>query len=348
MNIPKQDNESAVRYTRLFEAAQDGILLLDYPSGIVHDANPYICKMLGYAREELVGKEMWQLGFIADKQAAKEVHDKLIRDGLVRYDDLSLQTKGGKIFESEFICNNYDLGEESGRQVIQCNIRDISDRRKAERELIKANVLKAKLMAQTVNSLANVIESRDPFTAGHQRRVAHLSVAIAREMGMNEDFIEGLHLACTIHDIGKMSVPAEVLTKPVALNELEKEMLRGHVQAGYDIIKDVEFQFPVAEAVLHHHERLDGSGYPQGLKGDEISLGGRIMAVADTVEAMSSNRPYRPGYGIDSALAEVENGRGTLYDAKAVDACLKLFRQDGYKLPEVPMLKYTSLSSKTA
>jgi HD-GYP domain-containing protein (c-di-GMP phosphodiesterase class II) len=166
-------------------------------------------------------------------------------------------------------------------------------------------------------------------------------------MGMSEDFVEGLHLACTIHDIGKMSVPAEVLTKPVALNELEKEMLRGHVKVGYDIIKDVEFPFPVADAIYHHHERLDGSGYPQGLKGDEISLGGRIMAVADTVEAMSSNRPYRLGYGIDAALAEVEKGKGSLFDANAVDACLQLFK-DGYKLPEVPTLKYTSLTAKTA
>ncbi|WP_396190105.1 PAS domain S-box protein, partial [Flavobacterium sp.] len=138
MNTTKQDKEAEVRYTRLFEAAQDGILLLDYPSGIVHDANPYICQMLGHSREELIGKEMWQLGFIADKEAAREMHDKLIKEGMVRYDDLSLQTKGGKIFESEFICNNYDLGEASDTQVIQCNIRDISDRRKAERALLEA------------------------------------------------------------------------------------------------------------------------------------------------------------------------------------------------------------------
>lgn len=336
------------KYTRLFEAAQDGILLLEHPSGLITDANPYICSMLGYSREELIGRKMWEIGFVADKALARVAHDELIKEGYVRYDEISLQKMNGEIFECEFVCNAYSVGEATPHLVIQCNIRDISKRRKAERELAEAAVAKTKLLHQAIASLSNVIESRDPYTAGHQKRVAHLASAIANKMGLPDSFVECLYLACLVHDIGKMSIPVEILTKPVALNELEKEMLRSHPRIGYEIVKHIEFSCPVAEAVLQHHERLDGSGYPGGLKGDEITISGQITAVADTVESMSSNRPYRPSRGIEAALAEVEKGRGTLFNEDAVDACLALFRQDGYELQAIPDLEYSGLSPKSA
>ena len=168
---------------------------------------------------------------------------------------------------------------------------------------------------------------RDPYTAGHQRRVAELAVAIAGDLGLPKEQIHGIHLAAGIHDLGKIRVPAEILSKPGKLTDIEYHLIKAHAQAGYDIVKDIEFPWPIAAMVWQHHERLDGSGYPQGLKGDQILLGSRIMAVADVLEAMASHRPYRAALGPDVALKEIERGRGAAYDPTVVDACVKLFRE---------------------
>jgi putative nucleotidyltransferase with HDIG domain len=189
-------------------------------------------------------------------------------------------------------------------------------------------------MHEMVTALATIIDARDPYTAGHQSRVADLAVAIANEMDFPQHSIEGVEIAAMIHDIGKVSIPAEVLTKPGVLNSFELAMLRSHVQAGFNIVKHIHFPWPIAQIILQHHERLDGSGYPNGLSGDNILEEARIIAVADTVEAMSSNRPYRASLGIDAALQVIEDGSGVLFDEKVVKACLKLFNQNNYKFPE--------------
>lgn len=181
--------------------------------------------------------------------------------------------------------------------------------------------------------LGATVEMRDPYTAGHQRRVAHLASAIAQELQWHAHQIQGLHLASVVHDFGKIKVPAEILSKPGRLTTLEFALIQEHAANGYDILKSIQFPWPIADTVHQHHERLDGSGYPQGLRGDAILPEARVLGVADVVEAMSSHRPYRPGLGVDAALAEIERGRGTAYDADAVDACLRLFRQHGYQLP---------------
>lgn len=191
-----------------------------------------------------------------------------------------------------------------------------------------------KNMLQTVEAIAGMVEMRDPYTSGHQARVAELARAIAREMGLTEEESEVIHLAGLVHDLGKIRIPAEILSKPGRLNEFEYGMIKTHPQAGYDILKGIDFSWPIAQMVLQHHERLDGSGYPRGLKGEEILLGARILSVADVVEAMASHRPYRPGLGGGAALDEIVRQRGVHYDAKVVDACLALFREQGYRLPE--------------
>jgi PAS domain S-box-containing protein len=183
----------------------------------------------------------------------------------------------------------------------------------------------------TVQAVANAAEMHDVYTAGHERHVANLSVAIARELGLTEFLIEGLYLAGLIHDVGKINVPAEFLSKPGKLTPLEYQVIQTHVQAGYDIIKGVDFPWPVGQSILQHHERLDGSGYPNHLKGDAITIEGRILGVADVVDAMQSHRPYREALGLDAALAEIEAGRGRLYDPAVVDACVALFRQKGFR-----------------
>ncbi len=205
-------------------------------------------------------------------------------------------------------------------------------RTRAERDRIAhahahhAEILQRSL-EQSIQVIADTVGARDPYTAGHQRRVAELAVAIGRELGLPENKIHGIHLAAVIHDLGKIHVPAEILSKPGKLSEIELMLIKTHPQDGYDILKDVNFPWPIADIVRQHHEKLDGSGYPQGLKGAQILLESRIMAVADVVEAMSSHRPYRAALGIEIALTEIERGRGSAYDPAVADACLKLFRE---------------------
>lgn len=189
-------------------------------------------------------------------------------------------------------------------------------------------------MEATIQAIAATIEMRDPYTAGHQRRVADLAMHIARELGLPEEEITGIFLAATIHDIGKIHIPAEILSYPGKLPSIEYALIQMHPMVGYEILKGVEFPWPLAEFVRQHHERLDGSGYPQQLKGEQILLGARIISVADVVEAITTHRPYRPALGIDEALAEITRNSGTLYEPDVVNACVRLFRDKGYSLPD--------------
>lgn len=186
-------------------------------------------------------------------------------------------------------------------------------------------------MEDMIDVLAHAMEMRDPYTAGHQRRVAELAEAIAREINCSDNEIRGIRLTALVHDIGKIQVPTEILVKPGRLTDNEFEMIKAHSQAGYDMLKNVDFPWPVAETILQHHERMNGTGYPEGIKGEEILLGARIIGVADVVEAMASHRPYRAALGIKKALNEIENNRATLYGQDVVDACLKLFREKRFK-----------------
>lgn len=188
-----------------------------------------------------------------------------------------------------------------------------------------------KALLETIEAIGSALEKRDPYTAGHQRQVAKLAHAIAQEMKLPQEVAEGIYMGCLIHDIGKIYIPAEILSRPGKLTAPEFEIIKCHPQVGYDIIKGIEFPWPVAKMILEHHERLNGSGYPQGLKGDEISLEARILAVADVVEAMASHRPYRPAVGLDNALEEINQNREILYDPQAVDVCLRLFRGKGFQ-----------------
>jgi putative nucleotidyltransferase with HDIG domain len=179
----------------------------------------------------------------------------------------------------------------------------------------------------TITVVSKAVEARDPYTAGHQLRVADLAVAIATELGLDTKQVEGIRLGASIHDIGKIQVPSEILSKPSKLSNAEFSLIQVHPEVGYEILKDIDFPWPIADVAYQHHERIDGSGYPQGLKGDEICIEARIVAVADVVEAICSHRPYRAGLGIDAALKEIKIHKGTHYDVKAVDACLKIFRE---------------------
>lgn len=188
-------------------------------------------------------------------------------------------------------------------------------------------------LEEVLQAISAMLEKRDPYTAGHQQRVADLAEKIALELGLSNDQAHGIRLASLVHDIGKIQVPAEVLNKPGKLSDLEFSLIKLHPQTGFDILKGIKFPWPISEAVLQHHERIDGSGYPQGLNAEQICIEAKIIAVADVVEAMSSHRPYRPGLGLEAALNEISKQRGKELDAAAVDACLKLFNEGGYKFP---------------
>ena len=190
-----------------------------------------------------------------------------------------------------------------------------------------------RMLEQTIQAIALTIEKRDPYTAGHQVRVSQLATAIAQEMGLDADCLDGLRLGGMIHDIGKIYLPAEILSRPGRLSEAEFALVKTHSEVGADIVADVDFPWPVGQMILQHHERLDGSGYPNGAHGDGILLQARVLAVADVVEAMASHRPYRAALGIDAALAEIRRGRGLQYDPDVVDICLMLFSDKGYQLP---------------
>ncbi len=324
--------ELDLRYRRLFETARDGILILDFDKGLIQDINPYLIDLLGYSKEDLVGKELWEIGAMIDKAASIKAFAILKKDGYIKYNDLPLRTKAGNIISVEFVSNVYSV---NGDRVIQCNVRDITDRKIAESSLIHYQQALALNMYQVIDALTKVIVAKDAYTYQHQLRVAHLSVAIGIEMNLPLHVVEGLKLSALIHDIGKIAVPAEILTKPIALETYEIEALQRHAQTGFDIVKEINFDWPLAQTIFQHHERLDGSGYPNQLRGDSIIKEARILAVADTVEAMSHNRPYRPSLGLDAALKEIENGKDKLFDGQVVDACLKLFREDNYDFPAV-------------
>ena len=495
---------SEARYRRLFETAQDGILLLNAETAQIEDVNPFLIDMLGYSYDEFLGKKLWEIGAFKDTALSIDMFIELKANHYIRYDNLPLERKDGRRVSVEYVSNMYDC---AGTDIIQCNIRDNTTRHLAEialstttralkmlsesnvallgstseatllteycriavetggyrmacvgladtgpnqriqtlaifghedgyltvgnptwaataqgngpigrairsgqvqfsediatdpvMTLWRAEALKrgyhsviavpfplpsgtmacltlygercdvwsaperkllqemaadlafgiaalrtaaAKIqyeknlqvsLEQTIQVIADTIEERDAYTAGHQRRVASLCSRIAVELGLPADRIRGLHLAATIHDLGKISVPAEILAKPRRLSAMELGLIQEHPTIGFEILKKVNFPWPIATIIQQHHERLDGSGYPLGLTGEVLLLESEILAVADVVEAMASHRPYRSALGLEAALDEITAHRGIIFDASVVDACLRVFRDQGYHL----------------
>jgi PAS domain S-box-containing protein len=220
----------------------------------------------------------------------------------------------------------------SGKEHYQVNYRDITDHKRAEKKLQDTLDSLRKAVNTTIQVMVSAVEARDPYTAGHQVRSANLARTIAFEMGLPQEKIDGIRLAGSIHDIGKLSIPAEILSKPTELSEIEFSLIKEHAWQGFEILKSVESPWPLAEMIYQHHERMDGSGYPRHLRRNEILPASRILAVADVIEAIASHRPYRPALGIDVAIEEISKNRGILYDPEVVDACLRLFQEKGYHL----------------
>jgi PAS domain S-box-containing protein/putative nucleotidyltransferase with HDIG domain len=251
-------------------------------------------------------------------------------NGGVNFGTISIYSADLNIFDTEEIKLLTEMAADLAYGIMSLRAR--SERDMSMQELEKSLEKMQRILMQVVTSLGSTLEIRDPYTAGHQIKVSKLATAIAEEMGFSKEQIEGVAVAGNLHDIGKINVPSEILSKPGKITDIEFSIIKTHCQAGYEIIKDIEFPWPVAEIMLQHHERMDGSGYPRGLTGGEILMEARVLAVADVVEAMSSHRPYRPSLGIDLALEEISQKKGILYDPDVVDICLRLFREKGFEL----------------
>ena len=298
-----------------------------------------------------------QLGFTPEERIAQDIHEQMTPESLsVALDALSQEQeleKQGHADPERTVTIEVEYYHKDGSTRWIENIlsgvrdergvaiglhgvsRDITERKKSEQDLKESFQRLRQSLQATVQAMAVTVEARDPYTAGHQRRAADLARAIAEEMGLSGEQIEGLYMAAKIHDIGKIAIPAEILNKPNRLTTVEFGLIKTHSQSGYDILKDIEFPWPIARMILEHHERIDGSGYPNGSTGDHLLPESRILSVADVVEAMASYRPYRPALGVKEALLEIERHAGMLYDPAAADACLRLFRSRGFQFEEI-------------
>jgi PAS domain S-box-containing protein len=300
----------------------DGVIAAD-TNGRVTFLNVMAERLTGSSQAEALGKPLG--GFFQNASEESESGPAEIQPVLENV----LTTKDGGCIPIEQTVSSI-FGGKKERLGSVFIFRDIRGRKKSETEIRESWGRLQKALAGTVQAMGLTIEMRDPYTAGHQRRVSKLSCVIAEDMGLEASRIEGVRMAGDIHDIGKIYVPAEILSKPGQLSQIEFSIIRTHSQVGYDILKNIEFPWPIARIIYQHHERQDGSGYPNNLRGEEILLESRIIAVADVVEAMSSHRPYRPSHGVEKALEEIERHRGVLYDGAVVDACLRLFKEKGF------------------
>ena len=298
--------------------------------GILRYTNARLAQIVGYSVEELTGKPFTD--FFTPEEVPK-VLDRYKRrmagKDVAPVYETALKHNDGSRVDIEI---NAGVITYEGKPADLALVRDITERKRTEEECQQSFERMRKALRVTVQSISMIVEMKDPYTSGHQQRVSDLARSIATEMGLSADRRDFIRTASAIHDIGKISIPSEILSKPTKLTDLEFRLIKTHSQSGYDILKDIDFPWPVADVVLQHHERMNGSGYPQGLKGDDILLEARIMAVADVVESMASHRPYRPSLGIEAALEEIEKNKGIFYDNTVADACLKLFREKGYKL----------------
>ena len=321
--------ESEEKFRSLVESTSDFFWEIDRNERYIY-VSPKITSLLGYYPEEILGKTPFDLMpkieaeriskqfqvITAQKAPFDSLENILVhRDGY----HIMVETSGLPIFDEQGVFRGYRGID-----------RDVTERKRAESELTLSLDKLSHSIESAIEAMALTVEMKDPYTAGHQRRVAILACAIAKEMNLPDKVVDGLRLAAVVHDIGKIYVPAEILSKPGKITEIEFSLIKTHPKVGFDVLKTIEFPWPIAQIVLQHHERLNGKGYPAGLSAEEILLEAKILSVADVVEAMSSHRPYRPALGRRLALEEIAQQSGLAYDSEVVDACLRLFKERGF------------------
>ena len=323
----EQAREDQLRLASLAtEHAALAMTIFDRAGRYLH-ANHQACELMGYTAEELLGLSVWDTAPEFTLERMEAAWAQFGPAGEMRIETV-VRRKDGTIRPVDVAVAKLPI---NGKHVAVAFSIDITERKAAEERTTAMVTQLESLMEQSVRTIALIVETRDPYTAGHQRRVSELAIAIAADMGLDDHITAGLRVAGQLHDVGKTAVPSEILSKPGALADMEFNIVKEHARAGHEILAEIDFPWPVAEIVWQHHERLDGSGYPRGLANGEIMLEARILAVADVVEAMSAHRPYRAALGVDSAIEEIESGAGILYDPEVVRACVHLFRDAGFQ-----------------
>lgn len=312
-------------FRALVENSGDVIIVVNAEGKIKYES-PGMERVLGYRAAERIGRSSFELIHPEDIAGVEDAYVRILRGDTrhVRVEFRMRHRDGSWRIVEAMTSGPFDS---DGERVGIVNLRDVSERRVSEQRALES-------MEAAVIALATAAESRNPYKAGHGKRVADLAAAIGRELRLPEERMRAIRLAAVIHDIGKIDLPVELLIKPARLNEIELALIRNHCRAGHDILKNVDFPWPIARIVMQHHELMDGSGYPLKLKGDQILLEARIVTVADLVEAMVSQRPHRSAAPVDAALVEIIRFRGTKFDPDVVDACVRLFRETGYRLPQ--------------
>lgn len=339
-DVTKQkQNEKALHNSEhtidsLLRAVPIGIGILK--NRVYQSVNRHWTETFGYNEDDLIGVNTRHL-YESDEEferVGKELYTNLYVTGISKI-ETRLARKNGEFRDVVITASPVNQCDESLGAVLI--VYDITDRKKIEKDLLESEKkykemynTQRKMLLGIVQALSATVNTRDSYTSGHQTRVSELARAIAEEMNFSEDMVEGIAIAANIHDIGKLGVPSELLSKPTKLDSIEFELIKTHPIDGYDILKKVIFPWPIAEIVYQHHETLDGSGYPRGLKGDQILVEAQIITVADVVEAISSHRPYRPALGMEAALEEIEMHKFTKYNAEVVDVCVKLIREKGF------------------
>jgi PAS domain S-box-containing protein/putative nucleotidyltransferase with HDIG domain len=313
--------ENEEKYRHVVERATDGIAIIQ--DSLFKYINPRAAEIGGFTLDELIDTPFGRYLATEDITTLESTYKREsgAEDTPVIF-EASVKRKDGTMTSVELSAGRITYQGKPANLVI---LRDVTDRRRTEEELSLTLGKLRKAMGAIIQAMSMAIETRDPYTAGHQKRVSDLARAIATEMKLTSEEIDAIRMAASIHDLGKISIPAEILSKPGKINEFEFRLIQNHPLIGYEILRTIEFPWPIAEIVLQHHERINGSGYPNGLRGEKIHIIARILAVADVVEAMVSHRPYRSALTLGEALHEITKNRGTLYDPDAVDACKQLF-----------------------
>lgn len=328
---------SEAHYRAIFENGRAVMLVIDPSDGSIVDANEAAVRFYGYSRPVLTKMNIKAINQLSAVEIAEEMEKaRSLRDNFFQFPH---RLASGEVRTVHVYSGPIAL---EGHPLLYSLVFDVTEKLRAEEALIEKSRELARSLEnleeawqQTLKVMAYMAELRDPHTMGHQRRVAALASEIARELMWDEESVEELYLAALVHDIGKIEVPSDYLSRPGPLKPHEFRFIKEHPRAGYELLKGISLPWPLAEIVYEHHERMDGSGYPQGLRGDAIHPAARIMAVADIVEAMTAHRPYRPALDIEAALAEIESQRGRTLEAIAVDTCLRLFRERDYRFPDV-------------